>query len=319
MRSDMNKLVSLVVPFYNEEAGVVDFFQRLQTVFAGLPKYRFEVIAINDGSRDQTLQMLLNSQKTNSNIYVVDLSRNFGKEAALTAGLDRAVGDATIAIDADLQHPPELINTLLEKWEHGFEVVLAKRNSRVTDSPLQKRSANLFYKLHNWISDIEIPEDVGDFRLMDKVVVESLRQLRENRRFMKGLFAWVGYRTTTVPYDVAPRISGHSSFNFWKLWNFALEGITSFSSVPLRVWTYLGFLVSVLSLLYALFIVIHTLFSGVDTPGYASIMVAILFFGGVQLIGIGVLGEYIGRIYSEVKRRPVYVVRKEYASHSRSD
>lgn len=309
----MTKLVSLVVPFHNEASGAKAFFERVAAVISSLPEYRFEIIAINDGSRDATLQELLAAHKIYGNVHVVDFSRNFGKEAALTAGLDRASGDAVIPIDSDLQHPPELITEMLAKWRDGAEVVLARRNDRLTDGKLQKLSANFFYRIHNRISDIDIPPDVGDFRLMDKAVVTSLRQLPENRRFMKGLFAWVGFRTVTVHYDVAPRTQGMSSFNLWKLWNFALEGITSFSTAPLRIWTYVGAFASFLALLYAFIIIVKTLVSGVDMPGYASLMVAVLFFGGIQLIGIGVLGEYIGRIYSEVKRRPVYIVREEHA------
>lgn len=302
--------ISLVSPFYNEEKGVQAFFNRINEVFASLAdRYDLEVIAINDGSRDQTYEELVKAKANNDYLTVVDLSRNFGKEAAISAGLDFATGDAVIPIDSDLQHPPEVIIELIEKWEEGAEVVLAKRVDRETDRPIQKLTANYFYKLHNRISDIDIPADVGDFRLMDRKVVEALKTLPETRRFMKGLFAWVGFRTTTVEYKVAPREHGTTSFNTWKLWNFALEGITSFSSAPLRVWTYLGCAVSALSFVYAAYLLIKTLFFGADTPGYASIMITVLFASGVQLIGIGVLGEYVGRIFAESKRRPVYIVR----------
>ncbi len=302
--------ISLVSPFYNEEKGVQAFFNRINEVFASLAdRYDLEVIAINDGSRDQTYEELVKAKANNDYLTVVDLSRNFGKEAAISAGLDFATGDAVIPIDSDLQHPPEVIIELIEKWEEGAEVVLAKRVDRETDRPIQKLTANYFYKLHNRISDIDIPADVGDFRLMDRKVVEALKTLPETRRFMKGLFAWVGFRTTTVEYKVAPREHGTTSFNTWKLWNFALEGITSFSSAPLRVWTYLGCAVSALSFVYAAYLLIKTLFFGADTPGYASIMITVLFASGVQLIGIGVLGEYVGRIFAESKKRPVYIVR----------
>jgi glycosyltransferase involved in cell wall biosynthesis len=308
----MRKLISIVVPFHNEAEGAADFFSRVAAVETSLPSYRFEIIAVNDGSSDQTWQQLLAARDKYGNVHLVDFSRNFGKEAALTAGLDRASGSAVIPIDSDLQHPPELIAEMLAQWESGAEVVLARRNDRLTDGRLQKFSANFFYRLHNRISDIDIPPDVGDFRLMDRVVVAALRQMPETRRFMKGLFAWVGFRTVTVSYDVAARSQGTSSFNFWKLWNFALEGITSFSTAPLRIWTYLGASASGCALLYAASIMIKTMMYGIDVPGYASIMVASLFLGGIQLIGIGVLGEYVGRIYSEVKRRPVYIVREEH-------
>ena len=302
--------ISLVSPFYNEEKGVQAFFNRINEVFAPLAdRYDLEVIAINDGSRDQTFEELVKAKANNDYLTVVDLSRNFGKEAAISAGLDFATGDAVIPIDSDLQHPPEVIIELIEKWEEGAEVVLAKRVDRETDRPIQKLTANYFYKLHNRISDIDIPADVGDFRLMDRKVVEALKTLPETRRFMKGLFAWVGFRTTTVEYKVAPREHGTTSFNTWKLWNFALEGITSFSSAPLRVWTYLGCAVSALSFVYAAYLLIKTLLFGADAPGYASIMITVLFASGVQLIGIGVLGEYVGRIFAESKKRPLYIVR----------
>jgi polyisoprenyl-phosphate glycosyltransferase len=308
----VKKSVSVVVPFYNEGLGVHNFFERLEATIDELTNFDFEVIAVNDGSRDSTLDRLLEAKQRYRNIYVVELSRNFGKEAALTAGLDRARGDAVIPIDSDLQHPPELIGEMLAAWARGAEVVLARRNDRVTDGAFQKFSANAFYWLHNSISNIEIPADVGDFRLMDQAVVTALRNMPENQRFMKGLFAWVGFRSVTICYDVAPRQRGHSSFNLWKLWNFALEGITSFSTAPLRIWTYIGAFASLTALLYATFIIMKTLIYGADFPGYASLMVAVLFLGGVQLIGIGAMGEYVGRIYSEVKRRPVYVVRREH-------
>lgn len=313
----MKKLVSLVAPFHNEAGNVAEFFRRIAEVAASMPQYRFEVIAVNDGSRDATWQELVQARAQWPNVHLVDFSRNFGKEAALTAGLDRASGDAVIPIDSDLQHPPELVVAMLAQWEQGAEVVLAQRTDRVTDGRLQKLSATWFYRFHNKISNVHVPPDVGDFRLMDKAVVAALRQLPENHRFMKGLFAWVGFRTVTIPYEHGPRGAGQSSFNFWKLWNFALEGITSFSTAPLRIWTYLGLGVSALALLYAALIIIKTLTFGRDVPGYASLMVGGLFLGGIQLIGIGVLGEYVGRIYNEVKRRPVYIVREEHASEQR--
>ncbi len=284
-------------------------------------RYAFQMVCINDGSTDATLDELVKARQTlmgfladdnasEITITIIDFSRNFGKEAALTAGIDHATGDAVIPMDADLQHPPELLPVLLEKWEEGYEVVLAQRTSRHTDHFAQKFAARLFYKLHQKISQIHMPADVGDFRLMDRRVVDAVKQLRENNRFMKGIFAWVGFKSVLVPFEVEARSTGHSSFNVWKLWNLALDGITSFSTVPLRVWTYLGGLVSLTAFLYASYIFVRTLVYGVDTPGYASLMIAILFLGGVQLIGIGVLGEYLGRVYSEVKARPAYIIRQ---------
>lgn len=308
----MKKLVSLVAPFHNEAGNVGEFFRRIAEVAASMPQYEFEVVAVNDGSRDATWKELNEAREQYPFVHIIDFSRNFGKEAALTAGLDRARGDAVIPIDSDLQHPPELVVAMLEQWELGAEVVLAQRTDRVTDGRIQKMTATWFYRFHNKISNVHVPSNVGDFRLMDKAVVAALRQLPEGNRFMKGLFAWVGFRTVTIPYEHGPRGAGTSNFNFWKLWNFALEGITSFSTAPLRIWTYLGLGVSAVALLYAAAIVLKTILYGRDTPGYASLMVVGLFLGGVQLIGIGVLGEYVGRIYNEVKRRPVYIVREEH-------
>lgn len=311
MNSAARKKISLVAPFYNEENGVNAFFERIDALRIHFQeRYDLEVVAVNDGSRDKTLEKLVQAKAVYPFIKIIDFSRNFGKEAALSAGLDHASGDAVVPIDSDLQHPPEMVIEMVQKWEEGFEVVLAKRTDRDTDRAVQRVTANYFYRLHNSISDIDIPADVGDFRLMDAKVVAAIKALPENRRFMKGLFAWVGFKTTTIEYKVAEREHGHTSFNTWKLWNFAIEGITSFSSVPLRIWTYLGLAISSLAFLYGIYLIIKTLVFGIDTPGYTSIMIAILFTSGVQLIGIGVLGEYMGRIFSESKRRPVYIIRE---------
>lgn len=311
MLSAARKKISLVAPFYNEEKGAFAFFERVDALRVRLQdRYDLEVVAVNDGSRDKTFEKLTEAKGVYPFIKVIDFSRNFGKEAAISAGLDHASGDAIVPIDSDLQHPPEFILEMIEKWEQGFEVVLAKRTDRTTDRAIQRFTANCFYRLHNSISDIDIPADVGDFRLMDAKVVAAIKELPESRRFMKGIFAWVGFKTTTIEYTVAPREHGHTSFNTWKLWNFAIEGITSFSSVPLRIWTYLGFAISSLAFLYGIYLILKTLVFGIDTPGYTSIMLAILFTSGVQLIGIGVLGEYMGRIFSESKRRPVYIIRE---------
>ncbi|EZK08652.1 glycosyl transferase 2 family protein [Escherichia coli 1-182-04_S3_C1] len=311
MNMNSKKKISLIAPFYNECNGVEAFFNKINEVFDKLKnEFDFEVICVNDGSKDDTLSRLVGAKNRFEYIKIIDFSRNFGKEAAITAGLDYASGDAVIPIDSDLQHPPELIIEMLTKWKDGYEVVLAKRMDRNTDHILQRFTANLFYRFNNKISHIHIPRDVGDYRLMDRKVVESLKLMTEKCRFMKGIFSWVGYKTTTIEYKVLPREFGKSSFNTWKLWNFALEGITGFSTVPLRMWTYLGFFVSMLSFLYAMYLFFKTIILGVETPGYASVMVAIFFFSGVQLIGIGVLGEYIGRIFSEVKQRPIYIIRE---------
>lgn len=268
---------------------------------------------MDDGSEDVTLKHLIALSLINPRMKVVELSRNFGKEAALTAGLDLAQGDLIIPLDSDLQDPPSLISQLIQTWEeHDVDVVLAKRSNRQSDTLGKRLSAAAFYDTYNFLAHIKIPTNVGDCRLMTRVVVDTLKQLPEKQRFMKGLFAWVGFKTMTIEYVRQPRASGESKFSGWKLWNFALEGITSFSTLPLRVWTYMGVIGALITVVYALFIVIRTMIFGVDLPGYASLFVAILFLGSVQLIGIGVLGEYIGRTYLESKRRPTYLIRKTY-------
>jgi glycosyltransferase involved in cell wall biosynthesis len=304
-------MISIVCPFYNEESGVGGFFSRLIPVMDRLGE-RYELICINDGSRDGTLEALLTMRALYPHVRVIDLSRNFGKEAALTAGIDAARGDAVIPIDADLQDSPDLIPRLVQEWKRGFEVVLAKRADRRADSFAKRLTALLFYKVHNAISDPAIPENVGDFRLMDRKVVDAIKQLSERRRFMKGIFAWVGFRSTTIEYVRDPRFTGKSRFSGWKLWNFAIEGVTSFSTAPLRIWSYLGLAVASLAFVYAAFIVVRTVIYGIDVPGYASLLAVTLFLGGIQLIGLGVLGEYLGRVYSEAKQRPIYIVRDSH-------
>lgn len=304
--------VALIVPVYNEAETVDIFIDKLTQIFKNKTSIRLEFIFINDGSTDQTLEKLIFHRKRDSRIKIVDLSRNFGKEAALTAGLHLANSDAVVPIDVDLQDPPELILEMISKWQEGYEVVLGRRVNRDSDSWVKRVSARLFYRIHNILANPEIPENVGDFRLMDRRVVEAIKALPESHRFMKGLFSWVGFRTTYIDYARPERTAGKTKFNGWKLWNFALEGITSFSTQPLRIWTYLGLFVSSLSFIWASFIALRVLVDGVDMPGYASLMVAVAFLGGLQLIGIGVIGEYLGRTYIESKRRPVYVVRHTY-------
>ena len=311
-------MISIVCPLYNEAQGVGAFFSRLMPVLDRVEE-AYEVICVNDGSRDGTLAALLAMRALHPSVRVIDLSRNFGKEAALTAGIDAARGDAVIPIDVDLQDNPELITKLVQEWKRGFEVVLAKRVDRRTDSFAKRLTAFLFYRLHNSISSEPLlPENVGDFRLMDRKVVEAIKQLPERRRFMKGIFAWVGFRSTTVEYTRDSRFAGKSRFSGWKLWNFALEGITSFSTAPLRIWTYLGLAVASLAFVYAGFIIMRTVIHGIDVPGYASLLAVTLFLGGIQLIGLGVLGEYLGRVYSEAKQRPIYIVRDSYEASKAS-
>ncbi len=307
--------ISLVVPAYNESESIKKFLETAVSVLL-TTGMSYEIIIVNDGSKDNTLEILLNECNSYECLSIIDLSRNFGKEAALVAGLDAATGKAVIPMDADLQHPPELIPELIRQWQRGYDVVMCRRSSRSTDHWLQRWFASLFYRVHNALAEHSIPEDVGDFRLLDRKVVQALRLLPERRRFMKGIFAWVGFHSTIIEFDVEPRYAGKSSFSGWKLWNLALEGITSFSTVPLRIWTYVGGLVSLIALAYATKVVITTIVSGTDLPGYPSLLSAILFLGGIQLIGIGILGEYIGRIYSEVKQRPVYLVRSRHGFSS---
>ena len=302
-------LISIVTPFFNEGEVVAAFYESVTKVANTIPDVEFEFVCVNDGSQDDTLVKLAQLVADDARVRVIDLSRNFGKEAALTAGLDESRGDAVIPMDADLQDPPELIAVLISHWRKGYEVVLAKRSDRRSDSYLKRKTAEFFYRLHNRISDIPLPEDVGDFRLIDRAVVTALHALPERRRFMKGLFAWVGFKTTTVEYVRIARVAGKTKFSGWWLWNFALEGITSFSTMPLRVWTYLGTSFAVIGFLYALFIILRVVILGIDLPGYASLLTVILVLGGIQLIGIGVIGEYIGRIYIESKQRPIYIVR----------
>jgi len=305
-------LLTLVVPFYNEEAMIGHFFKHVIPALEGIAGITFEILCVNDGSRDNTLVQLIAQAEADARVRVIDLTRNFGKEAALSAAIDEARGDLIIPFDADLQDPPHVIALLIEKWREGYDVVLAKRTSRESDSALKKWTAVFFYRIHNHVSDVRIPENVGDFRLFTREVATALKRLPESRRFMKGLFAWVGYRTAVVEYAREPRAAGETKFSGWKLWNFALEGFTSFSTLPLRIWTYVGVFIALAALLRAAWLVVRTLVLGVDLPGYASLATAILLLGGIQLIGIGVLGEYIGRIYLESKQRPVYLIRRRY-------
>lgn len=308
----MASQLSLIVPFYNEEAAIGHFARSILPVIDGIAKTDWEIVCVDDGSNDATLRELVRLSEDDRRFRVLELSRNFGKEAALTAGLDAATGDAVIIIDADLQDPPEVIPKMVQAWREGAEVVLGKRVDRSSDSMVKRKTAAWFYALHNRLAHIRIPENVGDFRLMDRCVVEALRKLPERQRFMKGLFAWVGFRTVTVDYVRAPRAAGTTKFSGYSLWNFALEGFTSFSSAPIRLWTYLGTLGAILAIFYAIFIVFRTILWGNSVPGYASLFVALIFFSSVQIISIGMLGEYIGRIYMETKQRPIYVLRRKY-------
>ncbi|AZN37821.1 glycosyltransferase family 2 protein [Iodobacter ciconiae] len=311
-------MISIVIPFFNEEKGLYHTIDVIVSELRHLGK-PWEIVAINDGSIDKTLALLLECQSRIPELVVVDLSRNFGKEAALTAGFAHARGAAVIPMDADLQDPPELIAPMVSKWEEGFEVVLARRSDRSSDSLSKRWTAGLFYKAVNKMSEVNVPDNVGDFRLLDRMVVDALNSLPESRRFMKGIFAWLGFKTAIVNYKRAERYSGDTKFNLWKLWNLAIEGITSLSITPLRIWSYIGLIIASLSFLYAAFIVLRTIIHGVDVPGYASLITLFLFFSGLQLVGLGIMGEYLGRAYIESKRRPPYIVRKLYLSRLNSE
>ncbi|UXY15703.1 glycosyltransferase family 2 protein [Chitiniphilus purpureus] len=300
-------LLSVVVPAYNEEAVLGQFHARLGAVFDSLPDYRCEVVYVNDGSRDRTQAIIDALCNADPRTASVDLSRNFGKEIAMTAGLDHAHGDWVVLIDADLQDPPELIPALLAKAAEGYDTVYARRTHRDGESAAKKATAAVFYRLMDHLSGkVRIPRDTGDFRLMSRRSVDALLKLREQHRFMKGLFAWIGFPSTALEYRRDPRAAGDTKFNYWKLWNFALEGITSFTIGPLKIATYLGVTTAALAFLYGLWIVAKTLLWGENVQGYPTIMVTMLFLGGVQLFFIGVLGEYLGRIFDETKGRPLY-------------
>jgi polyisoprenyl-phosphate glycosyltransferase len=302
-------LLSIVVPVFNEEASVALFVATIRPVLEAISA-DWEIVFVNDGSRDSTLAVIRAAHATEPRVRGLDFSRNYGKEIALSAGLDHARGRAVIPMDVDLQDPPELIAAMVEKWREGFDVVLAQRSDRSSDGAMKRGTARLFYKVIARLSDTLIPADVGDFRLIDQSVVAALRSYPERERFMKGIFAHVGFRTATVGYVRPARAAGETKFNGRKLFNLALEGIVSFSTVPLKIWTYVGLGAAVLSIVMLVFIVITTLVEGNAVPGYASLISVILFFNGLLLMGLGVQGEYIARIFAEVKARPLYLVRE---------
>ncbi len=309
-------LLSIVVPMYNEEGGVGLFFDRLEPVLQAITE-DYEIICVDDGSSDGTYDKLLEHRTRDGRIKVINLSRNFGKDTALSAGLDHAFGRAVVPIDADLQDPPELIADMMEKWREGFEVVYARRADRASDTATKRVTANWFYRIYNAIADIDIPQNAGDFRLLDQRVIAALRNLPERNRFMKGLFAWVGYKQASVEYIREERAHGETKWKYWQLWNFALDGITGSSTFPLRVWTYFGLAVFVFAVIYAIILSIDVLIHGVDVPGYASTMVAVLFLGGINILATGIIGEYLGRIFTEVRSRPLYLVREMHGIEHR--
>ncbi len=311
-RRPTDPLLSLVVPVFNEEESI-DIFLAAVTGLMERDGFRFEIVFVNDGSRDNTLVHLLDRSAADSRLRIVNLSRNFGKEAALTAGIDHAKGDVIVPMDIDLQDPPELIEPFMSRWREGYDIVYGVRTLRTSDTTAKRLSASWFYRVFNSMSPVRIPENVGDFRLVDRRAVEVLRQLPERNRFMKGLFAWVGFNAVGVPYERPQRAAGSTKFNFWRLWNFALDGVVSFSTAPLRAWFYVGVVIASIAVLYALFIITRVLIFGIDTPGYASLLIAVLLMGAIQLLSLGIIGEYLGRLFLEVKSRPIYVVEGIYA------
>jgi polyisoprenyl-phosphate glycosyltransferase len=310
--------LSVVVPVFNEQEALPLFDTRLRAVLNGTG-LDHETLYVNDGSTDRSLILLEDFARRHPGVGLVNLSRNFGKELAITAGLDHARGSAVVVIDADLQDPPELIPALISGWHEGFDVVYAQRRSRVGESWLKRATARRFYLLMGHVGQARLPPDVGDFRLITRRVVEALGQLREHHRFMKGLFAWVGFPSKAVLYDRAPRAAGQTKWSYWRLWNLALDGITSYTVMPLKIATYLGVVVALFSVLYGGFMVVRTLLIGNRVPGYPSLMTAVLFLGGVQLMTLGIIGEYLGRVFNETKQRPLYIVEHYAAATSPGD
>jgi len=305
--------LSLVVPVHNETGSIEPFLARAIPVLKGLGKgVTYEVVFVDDGSTDATLAELLAAHKADPRVRIVSLSRNFGKDTALAAGLAHATGEAVIPIDVDLQDPPEVIPRLVEQWRAGFDVVNARRADRSADTWLKRTTSRGFYRVFNQMADRPILEDVGDFRLLSRRVVDVINQFPERARFMKGLFSWVGFKHATVDYERAERHAGETKWKYWRLWNFAVDGITSFTTVPLRIWTYFGALTALAAFVFAGVLIVRTLAFGIDTPGYASLMVAVLGLGGVNLLSLGVIGEYLGRTYTEVKGRPLYIIDRTF-------
>ncbi len=306
-----NLQLSVIVPVKDEEEAITPFVARVAPILDGLfADGAWEILFVDDGSEDATMGAILAAHGRDRRVRALSLSRNFGKEAALSAGLDFAAGKAVVPMDVDLQDPPEVIGEMLDKWREGYEVVYGVRRNRSTDSLPKRLTADLYYRAHNYLSDDKIPEHAGDFRLLDRSVVEVIRRMPERNRFMKGLFAWGGFRQAAVEYDRVQRTVGKTKFRYWKLWTLALDGITSASTMPLRIWSYIGVVIAFFAIVYALIIAVRTTLFGIDVPGYASMMVTTLFLGGIQLISLGVLGEYVGRILVETKQRPIYVVRQ---------
>jgi glycosyltransferase involved in cell wall biosynthesis len=305
------KTISILIPAYNEEPVLDKLFARLANLANDTKDYDFEFLFVNDGSKDKTLDIIKGYAETDPRVSYINLSRNFGKEIGMIAGLDHVQGDATVIIDADLQDPPELIPEMLKLWEEGYDDVYAKRRSRDGESWIKKFTSRAYYKTLQKVTHVPIQEDTGDFRLLDRRVVEAIKQFRDSQRNAKAIFSWVGFHKKEILYDRAPRVAGETKWNYIKLVNLALDGITSFTTAPLRVSTYIGVAVSFATFVYLVYLVIRTIFFGTDLAGYPSMMAVILFLGGVQLLSLGIIGEYIGRIFNETKQRPLYLI-EEY-------
>lgn len=307
------RLLSIVCPAYNEEENLDAFFIAIEAAMRAIAQ-NFEVVFVNDGSSDATLDVMMRLRAAKGRVAIVDLSRNFGKEIATTAGLDQAQGDAVVVIDADLQDPPEVIAQMIEGWREGYDVVYARRRERRGDGPMKRLTASIFYKVIHRISSVEVPENVGDFRLMSRKAVDAVCSMREHHRFMKGIFAWIGFPSKAILYDRAPRAGGETKWNYWKLWNLSIEGITSSTLAPLKFSTYFGFATAFVAFVAGVFYVLKTLFFGDPVPGFPTLVVVVLMLGGIQLMVLGVIGEYLGRVFNETKQRPLYFATDIYPS-----
>ena len=307
---EKKKLVTILVPAYNEEEVLHMLYERLKQLMDNNEKYDFEILFVNDGSKDKSLQIMQELREKDKRVCYLNLSRNFGKEIGMIAGLDYAKGDAVVIIDADLQDPPELIPEMLKYWEEGYDDIYAKRKSREGETWLKKITSKMYYKVLQAFTRIEIQKDTGDFRLLDRRCVEALKSMRETQRYTKGLFSWIGYNKKEILYDRDPRAAGKTKWNYGKLINLSIDGITSFTTSPLRWAAIIGVLISIVGFIYMIYIIIKTIATGIDVPGYASTMVVILFLGGIQLIFLGVIGEYLGRAFNETKHRPLYFIER---------
>ena len=300
--------ISIIAPVYNEQEVLDIYFEKMEKVLKSLPGKTYEYIFVNDGSKDATLNILKERAGKNPNIKIISLSRNFKKEAGLFCGMQYCSGKAAVLMDVDLQDPPELIIDFIKKWEEGFDVVYGIRKNRRQDGFFKRVTSEIFYKIYNSVAFVKIPYNTGDFRLIDRKVINAVLSLNDRVLFMKGLLSWVGFKSIGIEYKRAKRAAGKTKWKYWKLWNFALDGLTAYSSIPLRIWTYIGFIIWFLSVIYLIFIFVRTVIMGIVVPGYASLITIALFFGGIQLFVLGVIGEYIARIFEQVKNKPIYIV-----------